>query len=113
MLNARTLHVARQLLIGVYTGTRPGTILQTQMVAVAASAWFDLDADVLHRRGINASRSNRRQPLARIHARLLPPLMRWRRSDLERGITSVIQYQGSLVINLRNSWESIARAAGS
>jgi len=68
---------------------------------------------VLHRRGINARRSKKRQPPARIHARLMPHLTRWRAMDLALGITSVIHYQGEPIKKLRNAWKTVAKRAGS
>jgi len=60
-MNARTAHVARQLLIGVYTGTRPGAILKLMWMPSPIGGWFDLDAGVLHRRGMEARRTKKRQ----------------------------------------------------
>ena len=108
----RTAHVARLVLIGVYTGTRPGAILGLKWLPSPTGGWFDLEQGVLHRRGPNARRSKKRQPPARIHTRLLPHLLRWRTHDLARGITSVIHYRGLPVQKLRNSWKSAAQLAG-
>ncbi len=110
--SSRTAHVARQLLIGVYTGTRPGAILKLMWMPSPTGGWFDLDAGVLHRRGTDARRSKKRQPPARIPARLLPHLKRWHAMDIGKGISSVIHYQGAPVKKLRNSWTTVARAAG-
>ena len=110
--NSRTHHVARQLLIGVYTGTRPGAILRLMWLPSAAGGWFDLENGVLHRRAMGARRTRKRQPPARIHARLMPHLRRWRKADMAKRITSVIHYQGSPVKKLRNSWNTVAKAAG-
>jgi integrase len=110
--NERTQHVARQLLIGVRTGTRPGAILGLKWQPSTTSGWFDLENGVLHRRGTKSRRTRKRQPPVRIHAKLVPHLLRWRALDLARGITSVIDYQGRPVKKLRNSWNTVARAAG-
>ncbi len=111
--NKSTHHLARQILIGVYTGTRPGAILALKWLpSASADGWFDLVAGVLHRRGPQAWRSRKRQPPARIHAKLIPHLRRWRTMDLARGITSVIHYQGKPVRKLRNSWKAVAERAG-
>src|SRR5262249_31443680 len=67
---------------------------------------------ILHRVGINARRTKKRQPEARIHKRLLPHLRRWREWDMARGIVSVVHYQGEAVGKLRRSWDSVAKAAG-
>ena len=112
--NERWGHVARLLLIGVYTGTRPGAILGLKWMPSATSGWFDLEAGVLHRRGSGSGpEGNKRQPPARIHTRLLPHLRRWREDDLAEGIASVIHYRGEPILKLRRSWSGVARAAGS
>ena len=110
----QTRHVARVLLIGYYTATRPGAILALRWLPSPTAGWLDVDAGVLHRRGSAAKVTNKRQPPARIHARLLPHLRRWRRLDMERKapITFVIHYQGEAVAKLRRSWASVAHLAG-
>jgi hypothetical protein len=107
----RTAHVARQILIGVYSGTRPGAILSLMWLPSPTGGWFDLEHGVLHRRGTNARRSKKRQPPARIHARLMPHLKRWYAMDQGRGINAVIHYQGAPVKKLRNSWRTVALSA--
>ncbi len=74
-------HVARILLIGWYTGTRPGAILALRWLPSPSAGWLDLRTGVLHRRGGQARITNKRQPPAKIHARLLPHLRRWHRLD--------------------------------
>jgi integrase len=107
-----TSHVARLLLVGVYTGTRPGSILDLKWLPSPSGGWFDLEQCVLHRRAWNARRSRKRQPPARIHSRLIPHLLRWRAKDLQHGITSVVHYQGMPVKKLRRSWKTVAELAG-
>jgi integrase len=107
----RTHHVARMILIGWYTGTRPGATLALQWLPSPTAGWFDLENEVVHRRGSRTRISNKRQPPARIHARLLPHLRRWHRMDMAKGFTQVIRYQGDAVKKLRRSWGTVARAA--
>jgi integrase len=112
--NPQALHVARMLLIGWYTGTRPGAILGLRWLPSPSAGWFDLDAGVLHRRGGQTRITNKRQPPAKIHARLLPHLRRWHRLDTgsEPPITNVIHYQGEPIGKLRRSWDTVAKQAG-
>jgi integrase len=110
--HAQLRHVARVLLIGVYTGTRPGAIFALKWIQSPHHGWFDLEGSVLNRVGGEARQSNKRQPPARIHARLLPHLYRWRRADLAGGITSVVHYKGEQIEKLRRSWATIATLAG-
>jgi integrase len=46
----RCQHVIRQLLIGCYTGTRPGATLRLRWLRSTSGGWFDLEAETLHRR---------------------------------------------------------------
>jgi integrase len=105
-------HVARALLIGVYSGTRPGAIYALKWFPSPQCGWFDLESQVLNRAGSESRQSKKRQPPARIHARLLPHLRRWRRADLAAGITTVVHYHGEQVGEMRKSWRSVARLAG-
>src|SRR5262249_52020349 len=45
----QTRHVVRGLLIGVYTGTRPGAIFALKWLPSPTDGWIDLDAGILHR----------------------------------------------------------------
>jgi integrase len=109
----RTHHVARMLLIGWYTGTRPGAILALRWLPSPTAGWFDLENGVLHRRGQGTRITNKRQPPARIHARLLPHLRRWHKLDNAKEFTHIIRYQGESVKKLRRSWGSVAGLAAS
>ena len=107
----QTRHLARMLLIGVYTGTRPGAILALRWLPSPNNGYFDLDAGVLHRAGTRAKRSKKRQPPARIHTKLLPHLRRWRAADLASGIPAVVHYRGAPITKLRSSWKSVSGGA--
>lgn len=90
-------HIARMLLIGVYTGTRPGAMLNLRWVSSVEGGWFDLESQTLHRKGIGRAESKKRQPKARIHPRLLPHPKRWRKMHMERGIKHVIHFRGRAI----------------
>ena len=110
--STKTKHVARALLIGVYTGTRPGAMLRLQWLPSTHAGWFDLESETLHRRGSGVSETRKRATKARIHARLLPHLKRWRAADLAIGIPHCIHYVGKPIAKMRKSWGSVARKAG-
>ncbi len=108
-----TRYIARMLLIGVYTGTRPGAILGLKWIPSTTSGYFDLDTLTLHRRGSQSRRTNnKRQPPARNHDRLLPHLRRRHAADPKNGVHNVIHYFRKPIGILRNSWQSVAKAAG-
>ncbi len=130
---ANRAHLRRFLLIGVYTGSRPGVTAKLLWEESATSAWIDLDAGVIYRRG-KSERDHRtkRRPLVRIPDRLAAHLRRWRRMDEGRAIArmeahiqsggdpataprivSVIHHGGApLAGKIRTGFEGIVRDAG-
>ena len=72
-------HVARFILIGLYTGTRHEAILNLRWGVNSKGGWFDLDKGVLYRKGQGETETNKRRPPAPIPDNLLPHLRRWRR----------------------------------
>lgn len=108
----RSVHLIRLLLIGVYTGTRPGAAIALRWMPSTKGGWFDLESETLHRRAIGKKKSKKMQPPARIHARLLPHLKRWKKADTEKGITNVVHYYGKAIDSVDSAWESVAIEAG-
>lgn len=108
----QTRHLVRVLLIGVYSGTRPGAIFALSWLPSVGTGWVDLEAGILHRKGTQVRQSKKRQPPAKIHAKLLPFLHRWYKADAARGWTNVVHYQGAPIRKLRNSWATVAKKAG-
>lgn len=130
-------YVARVILIGVYTGTRPGALLRLKWLPSSHSGWFDLDSGVLYRRGSGERVTKKRRMPARIPERLMPHLRRWRsldmrgdttgnmghtaksarvrrarRSGRSKPIAHAVHYYGRPVNKLRRSWASVCKAAG-
>lgn len=108
----RTKHIARMILIGVYTGTRPGAIKALRWLPSPTAGWFDLDTETLHRRGTGRAESRKRQPPCRIHRRLLPHLRRWARMDAAGSkkhdpTTYVIHYYGRPLQSIKTAWRSV------
>jgi integrase len=108
----RCKHVIRQLLIGCYTGTRPGATLRLRWLRSTSGGWFDLESETLHRRADGERRSKKNAPKCRIHRRLLPWLKRWKAADEAQGISYAIHYYGRPIKKLRRSWDSVAVEAG-
>jgi integrase len=83
-------HLARFILIGLYTGTRHDAILRLQWMPSTSGGWFDLEAGVLYRRPQDAIETNKRRTPSPIPPRLMPHLQRWRRFSTQY----VIEYDG-------------------
>lgn len=105
-------HIARLLLIGVYSGTRSGKIKETRWIPSTAGGWFDLDNEVYYRNPPRTLETKKKAPPARIHQRLLPHLKRWKKKDMEAGVTYVLHYYGKPIRKIRNAWTQVAIAAG-
>jgi integrase len=73
-------HLKRFLLIGWYTGTRPGAILELQW------SWIDLKAGVMRRRAPGeAEHAKKRRPMVRLGTKILAHLKRWKAGDGPHG----------------------------
>ncbi len=114
-------HLARLILIGLYTGTRPGAILRLSWLPQVRGGHIDLEAGVLHRQGPGDARSRKRQTPVKLPPRLAAHLDRWRRMDLAgegtgrkpRPVTArVVHYFGRPVTKLRRSFANAMRDAG-
>lgn len=79
---ANRKHLRRLILIGLYTGTRPGVIPKLLWEESPTAAWVDLDDAVIYRRGRDErEHKTKKRTLVRIPSRLLAHLKRWREMD--------------------------------
>lgn len=108
----RAWHVLRFLLLGLRTATRSGALFGLRWMPSTSGGWIDLERGLLYRRAQGARETKKRQPPARIPARLLPWLRRWHAADAKAGATYVIHYDGKGVGKLRRSWATVRKAAG-
>lgn len=102
-------HLARFILIAVYTGTRHNAILNLQWAPNTTGGWIDLESAVLYRRPIEAVDSRKRRPPVPIPPRLLPHLRRWRRLTARH----VIEWAGKRIASQeRRAWRTARDLAG-
>ena len=101
-------HVARFILIGLYTGTRHEANLNMRWGVNSKGGWFDLERGVMYRRGEGEADSNKRRVPAPIPDRLLPHLKRWRRMT----IVGPVEYAGRLIAKERKGWHRARELAG-
>jgi hypothetical protein len=106
-----THHIVRLILIGLYSGTRPGAMMKLRWLPSTDGGWIDLDNEIIHRRAHGSARTKKRQPPARIHKRLLAHLRKWRDDDMAHRITSVIHYAGEPVNYPYRRWNSVRKEA--
>lgn len=104
--------IARLILIGVYTGTRSGAMRRLGWLPNTLGGHIDLRAGVIHRRGDDEEETKKRRPSIRIPDRLRGFLRRWRKEDMKRKATFVINYRGAPVDKQRKSWTTARDGAG-
>jgi integrase len=81
--NKRPLrHVARFILIGLYSGSRAGAIAAASPIPAIGRSYVDLENGIFHRLSQGKEETNKRQPSARIAPRLLTHMRRWHRLKL-------------------------------
>jgi integrase len=107
-----TRHIAKLIVLGLYSGSRVQTMLGLRWVPSVDSGWVDVDKGLIYRRGSGTSESRKRTPPCRIHARLLPHLRRWRERDMANGVIHVISYQGRSIRDCYGAWNVARNAAG-
>jgi integrase len=104
-------HVARLILIGLYTGTRKSPMIDAALLPTIGRSYVDLDRGVFQRLALGKQESNKRQPTVPIPPKLLMHLRRWKRLGISNH--SVIEWQGHAIKAIAHrSWKAIREAAG-
>jgi integrase len=102
-------HLARFILVALYTGTRAGAVCGAALVPSIERGYVDLERGVFHRKAVGARTTNKRQPTVDIMPRLLAHMRRWHRLGISKH--SVIEWQGEPVLRVSKTFETIREAA--
>lgn len=113
----RGSHLARLVLIGLYTGTRPGAIKALQWMRNTEGGWADLDRGVIFRRAEGERVAhNKRKPPVKIARRLLAHMKRWKKldgwADGQTGIRYIVHYYGAPVTKEHKAFRAAIAASG-
>jgi integrase len=101
-------HLARFILLALYTGTRHDALLRLQWRANTTGGWVDLGAGVLYRRPRDAVETGKRRPAIPLPPRLVPHLRRWRKLTA----THVVEYEGRPIAGqIRRAWRNARELA--
>ena len=102
----RTPHLARFILLGLYTGSRSGMLRELEW------SWLDLDAGIMRRRAAGkADNATKRRPPVRLGRRIIAHLRRWKRLDKGR-CQWVVHYNGAPIKDaFRTSWGTAIKRA--
>jgi integrase len=107
---AMSKHLARFILIGLYTGTRASAICGASLMPAVGRGYVDLDRGVFHRKAIGARTTNKRQPTVDLPPRLLAHMRRWHRLGISK--SAVIEYQGQPVQRINKAFSALCKLAG-
>jgi len=102
-------HIARFVLVGLYTGTRHAAICAAAFHPAIGRGYVDLEHGVFYRRAQDARETKKRQPTIRLDGRLLAHLRRWQRLGI--ATHSVIEWNGKPVRSVRKGFAAAVEAA--
>jgi hypothetical protein len=77
-------HVARFILVGLYTGTRSAAICGAALMPTVGRGHVDLEQGVFYRRAVGRRQTKKRQPPVKLPPRLLAHMRRWAVHGLAR-----------------------------
>jgi integrase len=103
-------HVARFILVALYTGTRAGAICGAAIRPTVGSGFVDLEQGTFYRRAPGSRETKKRQPPIRMHPRLLAHLRRWEAKGIAK--KWVVEWRGQKVGRINKAFCSAREGAG-
>lgn len=101
-------HVAKFILVSLYTGTRSSAVCSAALSQMDARSWIDLDHGVFYRRPSGQRETKKRQPPCRISLKLLAHLRRWKGN----GQAFAVEFNGEPVCSVRKAFAQAIKDAG-
>ena len=103
-------HLARFILIGLYTGTRAAAIASASPVAQPGNSYIDLDRGIYYRLAQGMQATNKRQPPVPLPPRLLAHLRRWH----DKGIAKqhFVEFNGQPVKSVKTAFKTAVALSG-
>ena len=106
--NPKAKHLARFILVAVYTGSRSSAILGLRFMPHVGGGWVDTERGVMYRRAAGEAETKKRTPPVPIPRPLLAHLRRWER----KGARYVVEVDGQRVGHLKTAWRTALAGAG-
>jgi integrase len=102
-------HLARFILIGLYTGTRAGAIAAASPYRSEGRSFVDLQNGIFYRLADGHRETKKRQPPVPIPPRLLAHLRRWHEKGISR--QHFVEWNGSPVASVSTAFKTAVRLA--
>jgi integrase len=103
-------HLARFILIGLYTGTRAAAIASASPVPAFGRSFVDLSAGLYYRRATGNPETNKRQPTVPVPPRLLAHMRRWTAQGLIK--EHFVEFNGRPVKSVKTAFKRAVELAG-
>jgi integrase len=103
-------HIARFILVGLYTGTRAGAICSAALIPTIGRGYVNVETGQFRRLPYGKLETDKRQPTVDLPPRLLAHVRRWQRLGISK--RTVVEYQGGPVLRVSNGWDGVVEQAG-
>jgi integrase len=103
-------HIARFILVGLYTGTRAGAICSAALIPTIGRGYVNPETGQFRRLPYGKKATNKRQPTVDLPPRLLAHIRRWHRKGISKA--AVVEFQGAPVLRISKGWEPVVETAG-
>jgi integrase len=101
-------HVAKFILVALYTGTRASAVCAAALEPMEGKGWIDLEKGIFYRRPAGLRETKKRRPPVPLPHRLLAHLRRWKRA----GQRFAVEWNGTPVRDVDKAFRNVARQAG-
>jgi integrase len=103
-------HVARFILIALYTGTRAGAVCSAAIRPTLGRPYVDLTSGIFYRRPPGTRETKKRTPPVPLPDRLLAHIRRWERKGI--ATRTLVEWQGQPVTRINKAFRAVRQAAG-
>ncbi|MCW2317265.1 integrase [Rhodoblastus acidophilus] len=103
-------HLCRFLVLGIYTGSRPGAVMTAAWDRGPGRSWIDLANGRFYRLAEGDIETDKRQPVVRLSPNLAGHLARWSRMDGGHGF--VVTHDGMPVKSVKTALNRAVELAG-
>jgi integrase len=101
-------HIARFILLALYTGTRAGAVCGAALQPTVGRGWIDVARGVFYRRPEGERETKKRKPPVPLPPELHGHLRRWKR----RGQRFAVEWLGEPVSSIKKAFRAVAGDAG-
>ena len=102
----RSQHLARFILVALYTGSRKQSVLDLRFDPHPRGGYIDCERGVLYRASAEGRQTKKRKPPVRMPRKLLGHARRW-----EREGGWVVNFQGAKIGDIKTAWKRVCTVA--